>query len=158
MSPATLGIDIAKKDNAEAQREKEKVTIFTRNIVMAEEGETLRRICIDLLCADEFMRKNKVTCTNYDVYVQYDEFADSSYENKMQTILAGWREGLISDETAIEYLYGKSWSEDKKRAEVKWIVKNRESNSAEAEMGEFGELGADNPYNEEHKEPEIQDL
>lgn len=158
MSPATLGIDIAKKDNAEAQREKEKVTIFTRNTVMAEEGETLRRICIDLLCADEFMRKNKVTCTNYDVYVQYDEFADSSYENKLQTILAGWREGLISDETAIEYLYGKSWSDDKKKSEIKWIENNRESNSAEAEMGEFGELGAENPYNEEHKEPEIPDL
>ena len=29
MSPATLGIDVAKKDNAAAQREKEKVTIFT---------------------------------------------------------------------------------------------------------------------------------
>lgn len=118
MSPATLGIDIAKKDNAEAQREKEKVTIFTRNIVMAEEGETLRKICNDLLCADEFMRSNKITCTDYDVFVEYDEFADASYENKLSAILSGWREGLISDETAIEYLYGKSWSEEKKKLKL----------------------------------------
>lgn len=156
MSPATLGIDIAKKDNAEAQREKEKVTIFTRNTVMAEEGETLRRIANDLLCADEFMKKNKVTCSEYDVYVEYDEFADASFENKLEAVLGGWREGLISDDTAIEYLYGKTWPEDKKKKEVDWIKKNREENAASPfEQGDFGELGAENPYNEEHKKPEI---
>lgn len=156
MSPATLGIDIAKKDNAEAQREKEKVTIFTRNTVMEEEGETLRRIANDLLCADEFMRKDKITCSEYDVYVQYDEFADASFENKLEAVLGGWREGLISDDTAIEYLYGKTWPEDKKKKEVDWIRKNREQNARSPfEQGDFGELGADNPYNEEHKEPEI---
>lgn len=156
MSPATLGIDIAKKDNAEAQREKEKVTIFTRNTVMEEEGETLRRIANDLLCADEFMRKDKITCSEYDVYVQYDEFADASFENKLDAVLGGWREGLISDDTAIEYLYGKSWPEDKKKKEIDWIRKNRERNARSPfEQGDFGELGADNPYNEEHKKPEI---
>lgn len=154
MSPATLGIDIAKKDNAEAQREKEKVTIFTRNIVMAEEGETLRKICNDLLCADEFMRSNKITCTDYDVFVEYDEFADASYENKLSAILSGWREGLISDETAIEYLYGKSWSEEKKKAEVKWIIRNREAES-QLTAEQYGEMGAENPYNEEHEKIDI---
>ena len=154
MSPATLGIDIAKKDNAEAQREKEKVTIFTRNIVMAEEGETLRKICNDLLCADEFMRSNKITCTDYDVFVEYDEFADASYENKLSAILSGWREGLISDETAIEYLYGQSWSEEKKKAEVKWIVRNREAESR-LTAEQYGEMGAENPYNEEHEKIDI---
>lgn len=156
MSPATLGIDIAKKDNAEAQREKEKVTIFTRNTVMEEEGETLRRIANDLLCADEFMRSDKITCSEYDVYVQYDEFADASFESKLESVLGGWREGLISDDTAIEYLYGKTWPEDKKKKEVAWIKKNRESNAMSPfEQGDFGELGANNPYNEEHKKPEI---
>lgn len=159
MSPATLGIDIAKKDNAEAQREKEKVTIFTRNTVMEEEGETLRRIANDLLCADEFMRSNKITCTEYDVYVQYDEFADASFESKLESVLGGWREGLISDDTAIEYLYGKTWPEEKKRKEIDWIKKNREQSAQSPfEQGDFGELGAENPYNEEHKKPEIQDL
>ena len=156
MSPATLGIDIAKKDNAEAQREKEKVTIFTRNTVMEEEGETLRRISIDLLCADEFMRSGKVTCYDYDVSVEYDEFADASFENKLEAVLGGWREGLLSDATAIDYLYGKTWSDEKKDQEVKWIEKNRKENAQSPfEQGEFGELGANNLYNEEHKKPEI---
>ena len=156
MSPATLGIDIAKKDNAEAQREKEKVTIFTRNTVMEEEGETLRRISIDLLCADEFMRSGKVTCYDYDVSVEYDEFADASFENKLEAVLGGWREGLLSDATAIDYLYGKTWSDEKKDQEVKWIEKNRKENAQSPfDQGEFGELGANNLYNEEHKKPEI---
>ena len=156
MSPATLGIDIAKKDNAEAQREKEKVTIFTRNTVMTEEGETLRRIANDLLVADQFMRDGKVTCTEYDVWVQYDEFADASFENKLEAVLGGWREGLLSDATAIEYLYGKTWSEDKKKKEIEWIEKNRKENAMSPfEQGDFGDLGADNAYNRAKKEPEL---
>ena len=34
MSPATLGIDLKKTDNAEAQREKEKVTLHVRNKIV----------------------------------------------------------------------------------------------------------------------------
>ena len=41
LSPATMGIDIAKKDNADAQREKEKVTIFTRNAILEKDGRML---------------------------------------------------------------------------------------------------------------------
>ena len=160
MSPATLGIDIAKKDNAEAQREKEKVTIFTRNTVMQEEGETLRRIANDLLCADEFMRTGKVTCREYDVSVQYDEFADSSFENKLKSVLEGWRENLISDRTALDYLYGNTWSENRKKSELKWIEEQRDKAERLPEgQGDIGaELGGDNPYDEKLKVPEEQDI
>ena len=34
ISPSTLGIDVKKLDNAEAQREKEKATISTRNKIV----------------------------------------------------------------------------------------------------------------------------
>lgn len=158
MSPATLGIDIAKKDNAEAQREKEKVTIFTRNAVMAEEGDTLRRVANDLLCADELMRTNKVTAKKYDVTVQYDEFADSSFENKLNAVLGGWREGLISDATAIDYLYGDTWDAKRKKDEVAWIEKNRQGAESDPfAQGGFGELGAENEHNEGLEDPQIPD-
>ena len=159
MSPATLGIDVAKKDNAEAQREKEKVTIFTRNTVMDEEGETLRIIANDLLCAEELMRTGKITCKEYDINVQYDEFADASFENKLESVLAGWREGLISDETAVNYLYGNTWSDDRKKQEVKWIENNKkQAEQSPFDQGDFGELGAENEYNEEHKKLEVPNL
>ena len=82
--------------------------------------------------------------------------ASLDFENKLKAILSGWSAGLISDDTAIEYLYGKSWTDDKKRKEVKWIIDNRDKSAqAPFEQGDFGMLGADNSYNEEHKKPEI---
>lgn len=169
MSPATLGIDIAKKDNAEAEREKEKVTIFTRNVVMGEEGRNLKILMNDLLCADEFMHKGVLTCKKYDVYVKYDEFADASFEAKMETVLAGWQAGVMSDELAVEYLHKDSSSEIKKR-ELKFMKEQRQKNEQQdpmgglgggaeglnpEDMGDFGSLGAENDFNTEHSKPDI---
>ena len=151
MSPATLGIDIAKKDNAEAQREKEKVTIFTRNTVMAEEGKTIKTIANDLLCADELMHKGSITNHNYDVYVQYDEFADASFEKKLETVLMGWREGMISDRMAVDYLYGNTLTKDVKEREVKFMENQRnQAEQSPFNQGDHGIEGADNEYNEEN--------
>ena len=56
-------------------------------------------------------------------------------------------------------LYGKTWTEDKKRREVEWIEKNRQANAqSPMEQGDFGILGAENEYNEEHKIPEVPNL
>lgn len=41
ISPSTLGIDVKKLDNAEAQREKEKATLYTRNAIVEALQETL---------------------------------------------------------------------------------------------------------------------
>ena len=41
ISPSTLGIDTKKMDNAEAQREKEKTTLYTRNIIIEAIQKTL---------------------------------------------------------------------------------------------------------------------
>jgi hypothetical protein len=165
MSPATLGIDIAKKDNAEAQREKEKVTIFTRNIVIEEEGHILKTIANDLLVADELMHKGKITCKRYDVFVKYDEFADASFEAKLETVLAGWQSGIMSDELAIEYLH-KDSSKQLQERELKYVKDTK----AQAEqgamgampgeggndmMGAFGALGAENDFNTKHEHPQV---
>lgn len=156
MSPATLGIDIAKKDNAEAQREKEKVTIFTRNTLIGEEKKTIRAVAIDLLCADELMHHGKLTCKKYDVYCQYDEFADASFEAKLEAVLTGWQGGLVSDEMAIDYLYGDSVSKEIRDRELKFIQDQRASEqSAAMDPGMFGELGAENEYNDEHEKVEV---
>ena len=41
ISPSTLGIDVKKLDNAEAQREKEKATLYTRNRIVT----VLQKFC-----------------------------------------------------------------------------------------------------------------
>ena len=84
ISPATLGVDIAKKDNAEAQREKEKVTIFTRNMVTGREQKILKKLFNELLCAKQLMNEGVITVKDYNISITFPEFADDSYENKIK--------------------------------------------------------------------------
>jgi len=165
MAPATLGIDIAKKDNGESQREKEKVTIFTRNLITNEEGQILRDLMEQLLIADELANKQKITCKNYDVYVKYDDFADASFENKIETVLTAWQGGIMTDELAIQYLYKDSISAEQKKDLLKFMNEQREQSQqnpySEDELGEMGaELGGmnNNPVDESRAKPDISDV
>lgn len=166
MSPATLGIDVAKKDNAAAQREKEKVTIFTRNTVIYEETKVFKHLANDLLVAWELMHTGKITCKKYDVAVQYEEFADASFENKLETVLTGWQSGIMSDETALRYLHGDRLGKEMFDKELAWVKEQREKSeqpmggdnlfgSNPEDQGAFGVLGAENAYNDAHEHPEI---
>jgi hypothetical protein len=155
MSPATLGIDIAKKDNADAAREKEKVTIFTRNVIIEEEKKILRHICNDLLVAQELMRTGKASCTHYDVNVKYDEYADASWESILKTVLTGWTAGILSDEYAVDALHKDASTEVRER-ELKFLKEQREREeqmSNPENQGGFGDLGADNDYNRAMNSP-----
>ena len=44
MSPTTLGLELARKDNAAAQREREKVSISTRDDLIATETGILKAL------------------------------------------------------------------------------------------------------------------
>ena len=164
MSPATLGIDIAKKDNASAQREKEKVTIFTRDTIISEESKVFKILANDLLVAWELMHTGKITCRKYDVSIQYSEFADASFESKLETVLTGWQSGIMSDETALRYLYGDTLDKDMFDKELKWVQEQRKKAEEQsfandpAAQGVFGELGAENAYNDAHEKGDIGDV
>ena len=163
MSPATLGIDIAKKDNADAQREKEKVTIFTRNNLLDEEEPIFEHICSDLLVAYDLMNLKKdeqLTCTEYDINVQYPEFANDSWEKKLETVQTGWAGGLLSDEMALDLLHGDSISEEIKQRELKFLQDQRAKQeqipqSDPSMQGGFGEMGAENAYNDQMEKARI---
>lgn len=163
MSPATLGIDIAKKDNAESQREKEKVTIFTRNNLLDEEEDIIAHISNDLLVAYELMNTQNVTCRDYDISVQYAEFANDSFEKRLETVLTGWQSEFMSDEMALEMLYGDNMSKDKRQRELDFIQDRRSAaqqipGNDPSMQGMFGDLGAENPYNTAHEKAEIANL
>ena len=149
MSPATLGIDIAKKDNAEAQREKEKVTIFTRNTIIEEEKKIYKRLCNDLLFANELMHSpdGTATCKKYSVFAYYKTFADDSFENKLEVVLSGWQAGIFSDEYALKMLHGDSLSAEAFKTELEFVKKKREENEQRAKEEEeeamYGIEGAD---------------
>ena len=165
MSPATLGIDIAKKDNATAEREKEKVTIFTRNNLVDEEEDIFWNVANDLLISYEFMHLKageSLSCKEYDISVQYPEFANDSFESRLETVLTGWQGGLISDQMALHFLHGNGLSKKALAKELEFIQKQREAAAqppdAPEEQGDMGMLGAENPYNDAHEKAEIEDL
>jgi len=166
MSPATLGIDIAKKDNADAQREKEKVTIFTRNNLLDEEEPVFEHICSDLLVAYELMNLKdgeQLKCTEYQINVQYPEFANDSWEKKLETIQTGWAGGIMSDEMALDMLYGDSISKETKDRELKFLKDQRAKaeqippEEDPAAQGEFGAMGAENAYNDQMEKARIEE-
>lgn len=140
MSPATLGIDIAKKDNAEAQREKEKVTIFTRNTIISDLEQILMKVCNELLCAYELMNRGKITVHEYDgITIKFDEFADASFEKKLETLLPAYQGGALSPELYMELLYKDTLSKDRFDRELEYLMQQQQMAQASTVPGEEGE-------------------
>jgi len=158
MSPATLGIDIAKKDNAEAQREKEKVTIFTRNTIIFEETDIGEKLGRELLCANELMHKGTITARDYEISVKFDEFADASYESKLEVLLTGFNSDVMTPEMFVEKLYGDSLTKEEKADQVQYIKDQKQAAMGggmdPAMMGAL--MGGMNPYDEAMMSPESQ--
>ena len=172
LSPATIGLDLAKDQNAMAQREKEKVTIFTRNGVIEMERKVQKSLMIQLLIADQLLHSERDYNTierpenedDWGVAVVYDEFAGASFDAKLETVLTGYQGGLMSEEMAIEYLHSDKPEEIRER-ELANLKKRKEEEQELAGRGgdgdavpgddELAELGAllggDNPENDERR-------
>lgn len=127
LSPATLGIDIAKKDNAAAQREKEKVTIFTRNALINGEERILRSLMEQMLMAKEFMDTGAVSVHTYDISVKFNEFADDSFENKLEALGKAYDMEEISTDMYLNKLYGDTLSEEERAAEKEFLESARKA-------------------------------
>jgi hypothetical protein len=121
ISPATLGMDIAKKDNAEAQREKEKVTIFTRNKLARCEKKILEKLFNELLIANELMNTGVITVFDYTISVNYPEFADESFENKLTILGEMLVKGALSYKMYLTKLYGGTLSEEDYKQELEFL-------------------------------------
>lgn len=132
LSPSSLGMDVSLKDNADAQREKEKVTIMTRDTVIAEEGDVLESLVECLLACKEYMDTGSISVGRYEVSARFSEFANPSFESLSQTLLPLWQAGAISDEMYVEKLYGHSMSEADKARELEALRKNREADRESA--------------------------
>lgn len=125
LSPATMGIDIAKKDNAEAQREKEKVTIMTRNNIMAAEERSNKQLVELALFFDEYIETGEITIKDYDIGIKYNEFANPSFENQIQTLGSAWVNGEISTKRYVDLLWGDSLTDEEKLEEINELEENR---------------------------------
>ena len=125
LSPATLGIDVAKKDNAMAQREKEKVSIMFRNNIINAETNMIKNIVTLSLMLKEYMDTGMITLQDYDINVKYCEFANPSTETMLPILGNAWSQGQISTERFAKMMWSDD-SDEELAKEIAWLDENRQ--------------------------------
>lgn len=144
ISPSTLGIDVKKLDNAEAQREKEKTTLYTRNDIIESLHECLPLLINSILKAYDTY-KNKTIGEDIEVTVEFGEYANPSFEATVETIAKAKTGGIMSIEASVDELYGDSKDNDWKAKEIQrlkeeqGITEMEEPNVRDIDIG--GNLG-----------------
>lgn len=123
ISPSTLGIDVKKLDNAEAQREKEKTTLYTRDSIVNVLQNTLETLVKTTLMFCDAL--NGSVYKDVEIDVSFSGYANPSFEAQVETIGKASTYGIMSTETQVEELYGDSKDENWKAAEVRRIKEER---------------------------------
>ncbi len=118
ISPSTLGIDVKKLDNAEAQREKEKATLYTRNSIIAALQSTLPALIDSIFKAYDTFYKRPVSDIAGKVEIPFGEYANPSFESQVETCGKARQFGLMSVETMLDELYGDTRTAEWKREEA----------------------------------------
>lgn len=117
ISPSTLGIDVKKLDNAEAQREKEKATLYTRNDIIEALQECLP-ILINSVIKSVDVNNQTAIGEDIKVTVEFGEYANPSFEAVVETVGKAKTQGIMSIEASVDELYGDTKDDDWKKEEV----------------------------------------
>lgn len=116
ISPSTIGIDVKKLDNAEAQREKEKTTLYTRDAIVEALTEDIKELVKNCLYAYQEFSGQEMRDT--DPEVTFGEYANPSFESQIETVSKGKTGGIMSTEACVEELYGDTKDKEWKEKEV----------------------------------------
>lgn len=117
ISPSTLGIDVKKLDNSEAQREKEKATLYTRDtIINALQVDVPLLVETVLKAYNEFYRKS---VKPVEVTVEFGDYANPSFESQIEAISKARQGQIMSVDAAVDELYGDDKDDTWKQEEIK---------------------------------------
>lgn len=116
ISPSTLGIDVKKMDNAEAQREKEKTTLYTRGNLVQLVEEFMPELVKSVVCGYQLWHELDIIPPTSAV--NFGEYANPSFEAVVETVTKAKQGGIMSLESCVEELYGDSRDGDWKEQEI----------------------------------------
>ncbi|WP_460292591.1 capsid protein [Clostridium tertium] len=119
ISPSTLGIDLKKTDNAEAQREKEKTTLYTRNKMVDMLTEVIPYLVKIVLKTNDVL--NKKTPGEYEATIEFGEYASPSFDTVVEIVGKAKSYGIMSIEKAVDELYGDTMTDEEKAIEVQRV-------------------------------------
>ena len=137
ISPSTLGIDTKKLDNAEAQREKEKATLYTRGMIIESLTAFLTLLADTVFKA--YATALKMPLEDVDTIVSFGEYANPSFEAVVETLSNP--NTPMSIEAKVEEMWGDSKDSVWKEEEVRRI--KEQSGVVTMEEPALGELPED---------------
>lgn len=128
VSPSTLGIDVKKLDNAEAQREKEKTTLYTRSTIIEALTEVIKDIVTISLQAHD-LQYGRVPTVDA-VVVSFGEYATPSFESVVETL------SNPNTPMSIEAKVSEMWGGSKDEAWIEEEIKRIKEQSGIVTMSE----------------------
>ncbi|MCL2575136.1 MAG: phage portal protein [Defluviitaleaceae bacterium] len=126
LSPSTLGIDLKRSDNAMAQREKEKATLYTRGKIIGGLRVALAQLTRVVMALNDALYAN--VPVDYEVQAEFGEYAAPSFDSQIESVGKGVQLGIISVETALEQLYGDTWTTQQKNDEIRRLCQKNGGN------------------------------
>lgn len=119
VSPSTLGIDTKKLDNAEAQREKEKTTLYSRQKIISVLQEVLPELVNVTLKA--YQTLNEMSVQEVECTIEFGEYANPSFEAQVEVLARAAGASIMSIEAQVETLWGDTKEKEWKAKEVSRI-------------------------------------
>ena len=141
ISPATLGIDLKKTDNAESQREKEKVTLYTRGQIVNVLNKVIPELVTAVMKAYDTMQEK--TPAEYEVSVKFGEYASPGFDTTVEVVGKAKTYGIMSTEKVVEELYGDTMTDEEKAEEVARIKSENSYSVAEPLINQEDDEGDD---------------
>lgn len=148
ISPATLGIDLKKTDNAEAQREKEKTTLYTRGKIIDTLNEVVPRLVDVVMKVNDTMHSRRPQ--DYEASITFGEYASPDFDTVVETVGKAKAHGIMSVEQAVQELYGDRWTTEEKQIEIERLKKEQGyTDMDEPEVGEYDDPPEDDPEDDD---------
>lgn len=147
ISPSTLGIDLKKMDNAEAQREKEKATLYTRGKLVERLNEVIPALVSTVMKVQDTSKQRKAA--DYEVTVTFGEYASPSFDSVVETVVKAKMGGAMSIEQGVEQMYGDTWTDEQKAEEVARLKAEQNLIVDEPEVRQTDNLPEDLPEDED---------
>lgn len=123
ISPSTLGIDTKKLDNAEAQREKEKTTLYRRNQIVSKLNDVIVQLVDAIFKTKDTMDEKDIK--DLEIVPTFGGYANPSFEAQVETVGKASTTNIMSIDAQVEELWGDTKDEQWKETEVKRIKEER---------------------------------
>ena len=82
--------------------------------------------------------KRTISVKDYDISIKFSEFADASYENKLDTLGRAYKEQNMSTTMYMQKLYGNTLSDSEWEREHKWLDEHHEARNDAINEGMAG--------------------